>query len=46
MDFMIPNFEINDLIFLFFIYENKEKYLCRPAFDSIVFLNNVNLYVS
>ena len=44
MDITIPNFEINDLIFLFFTYENKEKYICGPAFDNIEFLNNENLY--
>ena len=31
------------MLFLFFTYENKEKYLCWPAFDSIIFLNNENL---
>ena len=31
------------MLFLFFTYENKEKHLCGPAFDSIIFLNNENL---
>ena len=44
MDIIIPNFKINDIIHLFFTFENKEKYYYGPAFDNIEMINKENLY--
>mgnify|MGYP002622861730 CR=1 FL=1 len=44
MDIIIPNFKINDILHLFFTFENKEKYYYGPAFDNIEMINKENLY--
>ena len=44
MNITIPDFKPIELIYLFFTFENSNKYYFGPIFDNIEIDNNMNLY--